>query len=242
MPYRSLLGPHPAYTLILMTASRLPSGPTEVPAWVTRFNEAIERIYLVLRVNLVWILLSALGLIILGVAPASVAAADAFIAARHGAKVKVIPVMWESYRRHLVSANLRMLPLMVVQFGSVTMLWIVIGGGASNSLMTMVLAGLAVVSAAWSTTSVAVLTTVPRVRRQDLLVAWRLAILLPGALPVRFLALILVLAVWIVLCSLLWPVAFLLGAGTAIDAATSVLRQRVELLLEDLDASLTARV
>lgn len=242
MPPRARLARHRAYTLIPMTASRLPSGPTEVPAWVTRFNEAIERIYLVLRVNLVWILFSLLGLIVLGVAPASVAAADAFIAARHGAKVKVLPVMWESYRRHLVSANLRMLPLMIVQLGSVTMLWIVVGGGASNSLMTMVMAGLAVVSAAWSTTSVAVLVAVPRVRRQDLLAAWRLAILLPGALPVRFIALILVLAVWIVLCSLLWPVALLLGAGTAIDVATSVLRQRVELLLEDLDAARTARV
>jgi uncharacterized membrane protein YesL len=194
-------------------------------------------VYLVLRVNLVWMLLSLLGLVVLGVAPASVAAADAVIASRHGAKVKVLPEMWTSFRGQLVGANLRMLPLMVVQLGSATMLWIVIGGGVAGSAMPIVLAGLAVISAAWSTVSLAVLTVVPRVRRQDLVVAWRLAILLPGALPMRFIALILLLAAWIALCSFLWPIGFLVGAGAAIHIATSVLGMRIALLLEDLEAS-----
>ena len=200
-------------------------------------NEMIEHVYLVLRINIVWTLLSLLGLIVAGVAPAGAAAGDAFIASRHGAPVKVLPLMWESYRRQFVSANLRMLPLMVVQLGSASMIWIVLGGGAANSTMAVVLSGIAVVSAAWSTVSVALLMTVPRVRRQDLLVAWRLAILLPGALPLRFIGLILLLAVWIVVCTVLWPVALLVGAATGIDIATTLLSRRVELLLEDLEAS-----
>lgn len=200
-------------------------------------NEMIEHVYLVLRINIVWTLLSLLGLIVAGVAPAGAAAGDAFIASRHGAPVKVLPLMWESYRRQFVSANLRMLPLMVVQLGSASMIWIVLGGGTANSTMAVVLSGIAVVSAAWSTVSVALLMTVPRVRRQDLLVAWRLAILLPGALPLRFIGLILLLAVWIVVCTFLWPVALLVGAATGIDIATTLLSRRVELLLEDLEAS-----
>lgn len=200
-------------------------------------NEMIEHVYLVLRINIVWTLLSLLGLIVAGVAPAGAAAGDAFIASRHGAPVKVLPLMWESYRRQFVSANLRMLPLMVVQLGSASMIWIVLGGGTANSTMAVVLSGIAVVSAAWSTVSVALLMTVPRVRRQDLLVAWRLAILLPGALPLRFIGLILLLAVWIVVCTFVWPVALLVGAATGIDIATTLLSRRVELLLEDLEAS-----
>lgn len=200
-------------------------------------NEMIEHVYLVLRINIVWTLLSLLGLIVAGVAPAGAAAGDAFIASRHGAPVKVLPLMWESYRRQFVSANLRMLPLMVVQLGSASMIWIVLGGGTANSTMAVVLSGIAVVSAAWSTVSVALLMTVPRVRRQDLLVAWRLAILLPGALPLRFIGLILLLAVWIVVCTFLWPVALLVGMATGIDIATTLLSRRVELLLEDLEAS-----
>lgn len=200
-------------------------------------NEMIEHVYLVLRINIVWTLLSLLGLIVAGVAPAGAAAGDAFIASRHGAPVKVLPLMWESYRRQFVSANLRMLPLMVVQLGSASMIWIVLGGGAANSTMAVILSGIAVVSAAWSTVSVALLMTVPRVRRQDVLVAWRLAILLPGAVPLRFIGLILLLAVWIVVCTVLWPVALLVGAATGIDIATTLLSRRVELLLEDLEAS-----
>lgn len=205
-------------------------------------NEMIEHVYLVLRINIVWTLLSLLGLIVAGVAPAGAAAGDAFIASRHGAPVKVLPLMWESYRRQFVSANLRMLPLMVVQLGSASMIWIVLGGGAANSTMAVVLSGIAVVSAAWSTVSVALLMTVPRVRRQDVLVAWRLAILLPGAVPLRFIGLILLLAVWIVVCTVLWPVALLVGMATGIDIATTLLSRRVELLLEDLEASRTVTV
>ncbi|APX31527.1 hypothetical protein BH708_00920 [Brachybacterium sp. P6-10-X1] len=196
----------------------------------------MDQVWLVLRVNLVWSLLSLLGLVVLGIAPASVAAADAFRASRYGAKVRVSTVMWESWRHQLVSANLRLLPLMVVQTGSAAMLWIVLGGAVPSSAATIVLAGLAVISAAWSTVSAAVLVAVPRVRRQDLPVSWRLALLLPGTLPVHFIAVVLGLAAWIAVCSLVWPVGLLVGAATAIEGATVLLGRRIELLLTDLEA------
>lgn len=212
-----------------------------MPAWVTRGNEAIERVLLLLRISILWALLSLLGLIVVGVAPASVAGADALIASRHGATVKVLPTMWRSYREHLVTANLRMLPLMVVQVGSAAMLWIVISGGAPGAVGAYLLGGAAVASLSWSTATLAAILAVPRIRRQDLLVTWRLALLVPGALPLRFLALTIGLGIWVAVCSLLWPLAVLLGAGAAIELAVSLLGRRIELLLEDLGRSAAAR-
>ncbi|ACU85140.1 predicted integral membrane protein [Brachybacterium faecium DSM 4810] len=219
-------------------SSRQPSrGPAEIPAWVLRFNETVDKVWLVVRVNLVWILLTGLGLVVLGIAPASVAAADALRASREGARVRVLVTMSGSWRRQFLGANLRLLPLLVVQAGSAAMLWIVLGGAAPSSAATVVLAGLSVISAAWSTVSAAVLVAVPRLRRQDLLVSWRLALLLSGALPGRFICLLLGLIVWIVVCTAVWPLALLVGAGTAIEGACLLFGRRVEALLSELEAA-----
>lgn len=205
-----------------------------------RANEVFERVLLVLRVNVMWLLLTLLGLVVAGIAPASVAAGEAFVASRHGASVRVLPLMWSAYRRQFVAANLRLLPLLIVQAGSAAMIWIVIGGGPPGQVPAVVLSGLAVISLAWSLLSAASIVAVPRLRRQDLLATWRIALLLPGALPGRSMLLILALAVWSVLCATVWPLALLVGAATAIDLATSLLGRRTELLLEDLERSGTA--
>lgn len=205
-----------------------------------RANEVIERVLLVLRVNVMWLLLTLLGLVVAGIAPASVAAGEAFVASRHGARARVLPLMWSAYRGQFVAANLRLLPLLIVQAGSAAMIWIVIGGGTPGQVPAVVLSGLAVISLAWSLLSAASIVAVPRLRRQDLLVTWRIALLLPGALPGRSMLLLLALAVWSVLCATVWPLALLVGAATAIDLATSLLGRRTELLLEDLERSGTA--
>lgn len=213
------------------------NGPTHVPGWVLRINEALDRIYLVLKVNAAWWVLTLLGLGVLGVAPASSAAADAYIAGRDGDRVRVWRTMWGSYRSQFLRANARMLPLLGVQGGALMMLWIIAGGGAGSQVMTAVLGALAAVSLAWATTSAAAVAVIARVRRQDLLVAWRIALLMPGALPVRTVGLGLLLLVWLLVCWLMWPVGLLLGAGTAVDIAVSLLGRRGERLLEDIDTS-----
>ena len=76
-----------------------------------------------------------------------------------------------------------------------------------------------------------------RVRRQDLLVAWRIALLIPGALPMRTVGLGLLLLVWVLVCWVIWPVGLLLGAGTAVDIAVSLLGRRGDRLLQELDTS-----
>lgn len=223
-----------------MTSSDPRGGPTQVPVWMVRLNELVERLYLVIRVNAVWLVLTALGAVVLGVAPASCAAADAYIAGRHGDKVRVWSTMWPSYRAQFVRANARLLPLLLVQAVALLMLWIVAGGGAGGATMTALLGGLAALSLAWATTSAAAISAIPRVRRQDLLVSWRIALLIPGALPLRTIGLCLLLLVWVLVCWAVWPIGLLLGAGAALDIGVSLLGRRGELLLEDLAATRTA--
>lgn len=213
------------------------SGPTQVPGWVLRANAVIDRLLLVVKVNLLWLLLSLAGLIVLGVAPASVAVAEVLIADRHGAGVRVLPRMWASFRAQFLRANVRLLPLLIVQAGSASMLWIVLTGGAPGTAMTIVLSGLAVMSLGWSLLSSAMIVAVPRLLRQDLLIAWRLALLLPGALPGRSVLLVLALTAWTPLCAMLRPLAPLFGAAVAIDLATALLSCRVAGLLEEIDGA-----
>lgn len=213
------------------------NGPTHVPGWVLRFNEALDRIYLVLKVNAVWWLLTLLGLGVLGIAPASAAAADAYITGREGDRVRVWRTMWGTYRSQFLRANARLMPFLVVQGGALMMLWIVLRGGAGDQVMTAVLATLAAVSLAWATTSASAVAAIPRVRRQDLLVTWRIALLMPGALPVRAVCIGLLLLVWVLVCWVMWPIGLLLGAGTAVDIAVSLLGRRGERLLDELDST-----
>lgn len=217
-----------------MTDSRSLAESQRTPVWVTRLSELIDRLYLVIRVNAVWWMLSLLGLLVLGVGPASCAASDAFIAARHGERVQVLPLMWRTYKANVVSANLRMLPLLVIQAGSLSMVWMMATGALEDPVPSAILGTLAAVSAGWATSSLVAIATSPRVRRQDLLVTWRLALLLPGVLLLRAIPMVVLLAVWLLLCSLMWPLALLLGAGVAINIAVALFAYRVRALLEDL--------
>lgn len=219
-----------------MNETRVPAGPERSPVWVTRLSELIDRLYLVIQVNAVWWMLTLLGLVVAGIGPASCAAAEAFIAARHGERVRVLPLMWAAYKDAFGPANMRMLPLLVVQAGSLSMLWMMASGALQDPVPSAILGSLAAVSGGWATSSLAAIATSPRVRRQDLLVTWRLALLLPGVLLLRAIPLVVLLAVWLLLCSLAWPMALLLGAGVAINIAVAVFAYRIRALLEELDA------
>lgn len=217
-----------------MNSTRSQADPKGAPAWVTPVSEVFDHIYLVLRINACWWLLSLLGLLVLGVGPASCAAADAFRAARHGERVRVLPLMWSTYRTHLVSANVRMIPLLIVQAGSVAMVWLMANGAVDNPVPAAILGSLAAASAGWATTSLGAIAVSPRVRRQDLLVTWRLALLLPGVLLLRAIPMGVLLVVWLLVSSYFAPIALLLGAGVAINIVVAMLARRIDQLLEDL--------
>lgn len=196
--------------------------------------EGVEHLYAVVRIQLAWLGLTLLGLIVFGIAPATCAAADALRAQRRGELTRAMPLMWESYRRELVPAGVRMLPLMAVQMLALAMLWQAAAGLSSNPAVMAVLGTLGAIAAGWATVSLAAIAVAPRVRRQDVLVTWRLALLMPGAVPFRGLALVVLVAAWAVVSTTVWPLAVLLGAGLAVDAAVALLATRIGLLLEDL--------
>ena len=212
-------------------AARFVVRPRRRTTWLV---EGARHLHVVMCIQLVWLLLTLLGLIVVGIAPATCAAADALRAQRRGELTGVLPRMWESYRRELIPASVRMLPLMAVQVLALAMLWQAAAGLSSNPAMMAVLGTLGAIAAGWATVSLAAIAVAPRVRRQDVLVAWRLALLMPGAVPFRGLALVVLAAAWMLVSTTVWPLALLLGAGLAIDAAVALLATRIGLLLEDL--------
>ena len=217
-------------------SSRTPAYVPRPRRRTTWLVEGVEHLYAVVRIQLVWLGLTLLGLIVVGIAPATCAAAEALRAERRGELTRALPLMWETYRRELVLAGIRMLPLMAVQTVALLMLWEAAAGLSSNPAMMAVLGTFGAITAGWAGVSLAAIAVVPRVRDQELLVTWRLALLLPGAVPLRSLALAVLLAAWTLVCTSVWPLGLLLGAGLAIDMAVGLLSRRIALLLEDLSA------
>lgn len=223
-----------------MDDSRRPSGPSEIPSWAMRMNEAIERVAVLVLMSLTWLVLTVAGLVLFGVGPATIAAAEVVLALREGERARVLPRMWRTFREELVRANLRMLPLLLVQGGALMLLWIATAGLAGGPGATLALGVVAAIAGAWTTIALAAIAVSPRVRRQDPLVCWRLVLLLPGALPLRAVALVLLVLLWSLACSLLWPLALLLGPAVAVELAVALLSRRITELLAQIDASTAA--
>lgn len=218
-----------------MSKAREAPGPQHVPGWLLSANEAIERALLLVWVNVIWIALTLLGLVIFGLAPATAAAADALLESRKGRNLRVLPLMWRSYWSQWVRANTRILPLMAVQVGAVSTLQIVLAGGLTSGAQTILIGIAAAISLAWVTGSLAAIVVSARMRRQNLRVVWRIAFLMPGALPLRTLAMLGAMALWGMLCILILPLAVLVGIAAALDICISLLSRRIEKLLEEID-------
>lgn len=218
-----------------MSRSGGSEGPQQVPGWVLSANELIERVLLLLRINAVWWILTLLGAVVLGLAPATAAAADALLASREQHRVRVLPLMWRSFRARWARANAQMLPLMVVQAGSLSMLLIVFSGAVMSTPMMVTLVVVAAISLSWATSALAAILASPRLRRQDLAVTWRIALLVPGALPLRSITLIGGLTLWMLLCAVILPLALLVGAAGALDLAVGLFGRRISELLDDID-------
>lgn len=223
-----------------MDDSRRPSGPSEIPSWAMRMNEAIERVAVLVLMSLTWLVLTVAGLVLFGIGPATTAAAEVVLALREGERARVLPRMRRTFREEIVRANLRMLPLLLVQGGALMLLWIATAGLAGGPGATLALGVVAAIAGAWTTIALAAIAVSPRVRRQDPLVCWRLVLLLPGALPLRAVALVLLVLLWSLACSLLWPLALLLGPAVAVEFAAALLSRRITELLAQIDASTAA--
>jgi len=206
-----------------------------VPAWVLWGNDLIDRALLVVMVSLLWILTSALGLVVLGVAPATCAGADLLRDRREGRHVRVLAGWWGGVRREVVRANVRMLPLMVVQVSAVMTLWLAFQRGSTPGGVIAI--GVAAIVLVWVTAAVAAIVACARLRRQEVLVTWRVTLLLPGALPVRSLLQLVLTGAWSLLCVAAPPLAVMLGAGVALDLCGAVLARPIDALLAQVDES-----
>src|SRR5699024_2084845 len=80
-----------------------------------------------------------------------------------------------------------------------------------------------------------------RLRRQDLVVTWRLALLMPGAMPLRSIVLLVTSALWAVVSVLIVPLAVLVGAAAALDLVIGLFARRIEDLLTQIDHARSAQ-
>lgn len=207
------------------------SGPQQVPGWAMTANNAIDALLLILRVTVVWWALTLLGLVIVGIFPATCAAGDVMRDRRAGGAAPVVRTMWATYRRELVGANLRLLPLGLVQLSGVSTIFLALRGGVPQPWMVAPVMILAACAVGWATASAAVLATVPRLRRQDLLVSLRVSLLAPGAVPLAAALTVLSVAAIVLASYLVPPLGALLGAGAAVQAASTLVGRRAEELL-----------
>ena len=211
------------------------SSPETVPAWSLQANDLINTVLRVVKVSLLWWALTLLGGVVLGIAPATCAAADVFRAEREDRPTPVVATMWRVYRREFLTADARLLPLIVAQVLAVTTVALALSGRVSPASLMVLLVVAGAVSAGWITASAAVLASSPRLRRQNLLVTWRVALLAPGAIPAGCFLLIVVLVPWFVLCTVIPPRGILAGPGAAIQAASTLVGRRVDTLLDASD-------
>lgn len=216
-------------------------GPSQVPGWALTANDFIDRAVLVVLLSVMWIVFTLLGLVVLGAAPATCSAADILRTRREDRTVHVFADMWRGYRQNFVRANTRMLPLMFVQVCAALTIWMMMQQGGMGPMLVVSL-GVAVVALAWSTASLSMVVANARVRRQDLLVSYRLALLLPGAVPLRTLGVLALVAIWSVIAVTIPLVGFLLGAGIALEICGAMLANAVDDLLERIDTESRAEV
>src|SRR5699024_11225061 len=120
-------------------------------------------------------------------------------------------------RRERLPAGFRWLPRRGGQTVALLRLWQAAAGLSSTPAMMAVLGTFGAITAGWAGVSLAAIAVVPRVRDQELLVTWRLALLLTGDVPLSSLALAVLLAAWTLVCKSVWTLCILLCAGLMID-------------------------
>lgn len=202
-----------------------------------RSNEIIESVLFWIGTSLLWLAFSLLGLLVLGIAPATCAAADVMRARAQDESPHLFRVMWRAYREQFIRANLRLLPLILIQVASIGSLSLAVRTLGHAPGYGAAMATISTLAGAWATSSLMVMVASPRVRRQDWPVTMRLALLFPGAIPLRSLLALFAVALWSLLSIVLPPVGALLGPAGAVRIADALLRDPVATVLATIDAA-----
>ncbi|MGP5268491.1 DUF624 domain-containing protein [Brachybacterium alimentarium] len=207
-------------------------GPQRVPRWNLALNDGIEALVRLVHVSVLLLLLALLGLLLLGAGPAACAAVPVLQAARENRTVRVTSTMWAEFRGSFVPSTVRVTPLLLGAIAALGTVLLAAAGAVPIRAAAFPLAAVGAIACAWLSVSVAVMTTVPLVRRQDPLVALRLALLAPGALPGPSVALILALIGVGLLAVLLPPVGLLVCPALAVRFGLGLMRDRFESLIQ----------
>lgn len=219
-------------------AERRSSG--EPPAWLTRTTEIFDAFLALIILTLLWMLLTALGLVVLGIAPATVAVADTLEGRRRDEGPHLLKDTWRTYRREFLRSSARLLPFLVVQVAAGFSADAALRSLSDVGAMGAAMATLAVLAGAWASMSAMTIVASRRVRGQDWAVTMRLALLLPGATAVRSVLALLAVAGWSVLSITLPAVGALLGPSVASRLAIRLLTDPVETLLSRLERDRSA--
>lgn len=105
-----------------VSSSQDAPSPTPADGWVTRGVDALGWVVVAIQLNVLWLLGATAGLVILGAAPASVAAATVARRQLRGELPTVWSTFWATWRSSFVSANLAHLPNVAV-LGIATANW-----------------------------------------------------------------------------------------------------------------------
>lgn len=96
--------------------SRLRLGPalSTSASWSTRLYEVTDVVLWTMRLNLLWMVFTAAGGVVLGVGPATVAAYTLARRHAHGESFHAWPAFWTEYRREFGRGSVLVLPLLAV--------------------------------------------------------------------------------------------------------------------------------
>lgn len=130
-----------------------PPGAKTSPSWAIRLYEAADEVAWAAKLNLLWILFTLAGGVVLGVGPATVAAYTLARRRAMGESFRSWPAFVSAYRREFVRGNILVLPLVAVTALLLTNYFYfgTLGStGAALRLATLVALGVLVVIAAYA--------------------------------------------------------------------------------------------
>ena len=156
-------------------------GPQRVPRWNLALNDGIEALVRLVHVSVLLLLLALLGLLLLGAGPAACAAVPVLQAAPgRTARCASPPPCGRSFGGRSSPPTVRVTPLLLGAIAALGTVLSAHAGAVPHQGRRLPSGRRGGHRMRLARVSVAVMTTVPLVRRQDPLVALRLALLAPG--------------------------------------------------------------
>ncbi len=201
---------------------------TEELGWAGRVMAWLRVVTHLVGLNLLWLLGTLAGLVVLGAAPASAAASDLLDEVLRGRPPdRLVREFWAAYRTRWRRSNLLWLPFWPL--AAVVGVDLVAIRAGTGPAATALLVGVLLV-AVWAALALAFLVVADTRYAQRPVATWRFAILAPLLLPMTAAAILLTVAVGVVLVRV-WPVLVpLIGVSLPLGLSGVLVRDRLDRL------------